>query len=448
MNILFLLTGFNSYDEAILISQFIDQIDENHDCSCLSQILPASYINTNPRIATGMFCDDKDINSQNLQKLFDKHKFDLIIWGDIINFLLEGEPFNFSLNWIKDINIPLCILDYQDVLNIEKIETNKHLISLNTFDNNIKKSHEFSLEHSNKIYIIKICPPSKYQSETNNPQLLYWQNLEEFPLVSKYNLREEIDKNFNFNENTKLIFLIFNPATILRSSVLGNSFKPDVHYEIVTNLVCYYLKILMNNNKNNCQLFITNYPRVENRVAGASLPVFEKDESFIHIKEIPLLTHALYTTLLKASDLIITECNWQPALISAITMEVPSIVLGSNVAIKEENGVKQIVSDYTDMDMYVYQCLETLLKNNPDSIFPYISYPHEIQFLPNINMVQNGYFYHITDIFNDERTVALFFDLLCNKEYQDYLQTLYLPIKENNKNALLAEKIVEIVTHD
>jgi len=471
MNILFLLTGFASYDEAILISQFIDQLDETHDCACLSQLLPFSYTNTHPRIASGVFAEDKDTNSQNLQKLLEKHNFDLIVWGDIINFLLEGEPFNLSLNWLTEIDIPICILDYQDVLKIEQLETpslennNKYMtkISLDNFNNNVKTCHEVSFHHSNKIYVIKTCPPAKYENNNDiinlfssdymhqklQPHILYWKKLEEFPLVSKYNLREVVDKDLKCNEDTKIIFLIFNPAAFLRTSVIENSFKPDIHYEAVKNLICYYLKILMMHNKINCQIFIANYPRLPNK-KDYSLPLspLDKKKSSLQIREIPLLTHELYTTLLKVSDLIITESNWHPALISSVMLEVPSIVIGSNVAIKEEKGVKKIVSDYTDMDMYVYQTLESLLKHNPASIFPYVSYPHEITFLPNINMVQNGYFYHITDIFNDERTISLFSELLLNKDYQSDLQTLFSSIKDRNKEALLAEKIVEIVIYD
>ena len=334
---------------------------------------------------------------------------------------------------------------FKSIKSINKKEQNEEEKEINEIMNLLSITPNYFENNNDIINLFS----SDYMHQKLQPHILYWKKLEEFPLVSKYNLREVVDKDLKCNEDTKIIFLIFNPAAFLRTSVIENSFKPDIHYEAVKNLICYYLKILMMHNKINCQIFIANYPRLPNK-KDYSLPLspLDKKKSSLQIREIPLLTHELYTTLLKVSDLIITESNWHPALISSVMLEVPSIVIGSNVAIKEEKGVKKIVSDYTDMDMYVYQTLESLLKHNPASIFPYVSYPHEITFLPNINMVQNGYFYHITDIFNDERTISLFSELLLNKDYQSDLQTLFSSIKDRNKEALLAEKIVEIVIYD
>ena len=443
MNILFLFTGRTSFDEAIIASQFIDQLSEEHDISCLSQMALGVYFDSNPRIAGAIWENDNNANLENLEKLCSKIKFDLIVLGDTMDFILDDQIYSFLFDFLKGKDIPVCLTDFQDVLSIETQKDGncfKSAISL-------KDSSSREIKHLNKLSIIKICPPCEYKKEKNN-SVIYWKNIEDFTLLSKYQLKETLYKSLNCDENTKIISMIFNPAAELKVSINENKERYTRHYNMIKDILSYYLGIVMKNNDANCHIFIGN--RFSKAVQETKYETENEYSQYVSITEIPLLTYDMYKPILQVSDLIITESAWHPALISSISTETPSLVLGSNVALRAKKKKNIIVSDYRDIDMYVYERLENIFMEDPESIFPYMSYPHKIDFLPAINLIQNSYPYHLTDVFNDERTISLINDILFDKEYQDYYNNLVKSYreeyKENYKNTLSAEKIVDLMT--
>ncbi len=134
MNYIFLLLGFDSFYESIIMSKLLDQIPVNTGIFCFTGPVQAVYFTANQRLNVIPFQNDKLENQKLFELTIKEGDISAIFIFDYYRNILSSVPdMVFDLKWLENLAIPVNIIDYLDIFGYNK-------------------DHNIFLKHSKKYY--------------------------------------------------------------------------------------------------------------------------------------------------------------------------------------------------------------------------------------------------------------------------------------------------------
>lgn len=430
MNLALIIWGSLSTEESILLSTFVNQlineIDEKEE--------KIFYVLTSKEMSHYFVCDEKlslIVISENMEE--NKHDWDLlckegdlsaILIFDFEKIIFDHNSINFKLEWLIDLNIPIIIVDYIDVIHFNKDK----IIEL-------KDKEKFLKQESIKIpkfknsYILKICPPCEV--EPNLPSnILYWRFQNEFNFITRFNNKQKVRDSLCCEEDEKIILILLNMLQILKS--IENNIQ--THYQLLFETLIYYLWTL----------------NFKARVLVLGIGDFLDPNTIENVKErikfrfYPIINYDLYESLLQASDLLFLESEWHPSLITASLIDLPAIVLGNSLeVIDQEKGV--LVGNFKEVAPNLFELLKTCSINFSEIFFPYINFPLKINKFPPTGLKTGKFIYQLVDTFDDEKTSMTIYNSIFNQKHIEKIIEEQRKYRDKSKGALSALKIIQKV---
>lgn len=385
LKVLYIVAGDTSFDEMLFLDTFINQLPSQEVENCiLAPALPLSHVilkNRQVQIEKGSF----DMTRENWQALLQTFQPQVAILCDPTVLLgpQAKELSYFQLEWLDDLPCALSLFDFR--ANLLKTETGE--LALKQYIQ-AGETPPASLPYD---FLIKICPPHDF-TPSQNPKLLHWLNQDIMPQLSVYAVKDQTRAQLGVDKESKVITLVFP----IENLILANQKGLGRHFGLVTDLMIYYLNQL----SGRYHLYVVNM----------SPPTMETQYDNVKIRYLETLELELLDSLLKASDLFITESLTYPALIQSALREIPSLCLGSSVHLNPQG---ELVHDFESLSPFLQLKLETLKAEAPQNIFSYLSFPVARQEeWPGRTLFQKRFFFYLVDLFNEPEMVETLKDCL------------------------------------
>ncbi|MBT9545265.1 MAG: hypothetical protein IV090_07745 [Candidatus Sericytochromatia bacterium] len=393
--VLYIVTGDTSFDEMLFLDTFINQLPSKEIENCiLAPPLPLSHVvlkNRQVRIEQGT----RATTRETWQALLAEFQPQVVILCDPAILLSpDAQALSyFELEWLEDLPCALSIFDFRaNLLKAENGELAHKRYILNDLEPPATLDYDF---------LIKICPPHDY-TPSSNPKLIHWHNRDLMPKLSVYAVKDETRQKLGVDKDSKVLTLVFPVENIIMASDkgLGN------HFQLVTDLMIHYLNQL----KGHYHLYVVNM----------SPPSEETDFDNVKVRYLETLEMDLLDSLLKASDLFLTESLTYPSLIQSALREIPSLCLGSSVGINSQ-GV--LTHSFEKLSPMVQLKLESIKAEAPQTLFPYLSFPVERRDpWPGRTLFHKRFFFYLVDLCNEKEMVETLQDCLNGGPLRDQFQ--------------------------
>lgn len=385
LKVLYIVAGDTSFDEMLFLDTFINQLPSQEIENCiLAPALPLSHVvlkNRQVRIEKGTF----EMTRESWQVLLQAFQPQVAILCDPAVLLgpQATELSYFQLDWLEDLPCALSLFDFR--ANLLKTEEGHLALKQYVLE---EKKPPASLDYD---FLIKICPPHDF-TPSQNPKLLHWRNQDLMPQLSVYAVRDETRQQLGVAKDSKVITLVFPVENL----ILANQKGLERHFSLVTDLMIHYLNQL----SGHYHLYVINM----------SPPDTETQFDNVKIRYLETLEMELLDSLLRASDLFITESLTYPSLIQSALREIPSLCLGSSLRLNEKG---ELVHGFASLSPLLQLKLETLKAEAPENIFSYLSFPvprHDEW--PGRTLFHKRFFFYLVDLFNENEMVETLKDCL------------------------------------
>lgn len=437
MNYLFILLGFDSFYEAMVMLKMLDQLPPGCNVLVYASELASSYLAGDERVflmpITTDLSENKKIFDQTIKEgeltsifVFDYHK---TLFTKDYNHNYVIIPFN--PEWLDDLEIPVCLVDVYDMFNFNE-NNNLYLMSSNQFNaedepidteraeydevytrallgdnpHNLEKEEiEFEKNEYTKPemivktgiypYIIKLCPTCEAPKEKTDERFIYWNySITDFDTAEA----EKMKASLGVQPDRKNILLNFSYQFILKSALTNLA----SHFERVFKSLVIYLKKM----DIKVNLYIIG---MESNVNQS--PILRGSK--INVKAFRDPSYNLYKTIMSFADIVIADTTWHPCLIDSACLKIPTAVIGNSMKILND-GSCQASFSATDFD--VFSELEKAIQEAPQTLFPYSSFPLKESEAPYFGYYEDKYIYYLLDIYSDESVVGFFHEFLVDDD--------------------------------
>lgn len=398
IKVLYVLAGDMSFDEMLFLDSFINQLPaagmENH---ILTPALPVAHINLQNR-HVDITQAKPGFEYEEWRELIDSFEPQIVILCDPYIMLSEDAPdlTYIELAWLEDLPCVVAVMDFR--ANVLKTPDEQLALASYILDG---ETPPYTLDYD---FLIKICPPHD-AVETQNPKLFQWGCQDQMGGLAIYNERDAVRKQLSCPPEAMLVTLVFPWEAALMAQERG---LID-HFVVVVETLIHYLNQL----PGEYLLSVVNMP-----------PPFEDYEfENVHVRFFKTLDQHLLNGLFCATQLLITESMSYPGLALSASREIPSLVIGASVGLDAQGQLQHALGE---LSPFLQLKLDTLRDENPDALFPYISFPSRLRSAwPQTELFRERFLYHLVDIFNEPRTVQLMQELLHGGPAQDtFKQTL------------------------
>lgn len=399
IKILYVIAGGMSFDEMLYVDQFIGQLNHRTvENRLLVPPLPASQVTIQDR-RTEIITVNPGFNEEDWQSLLTDYEPQIVILCDAAVMLSE-DAFNMSYmdpDWLEKIPCVVAVLDFR--MNVLKTPEGKLALKEYVLQG---ITPPYALEYD---FLIKVCPPHDAIA-TENPKLFQWGTQNAMAGLAMYSVREDVRLQLGCRPDSRLVTLVFP----IENSLMAAERGLFAHFGIVIETVIHYLNQL----EDDCLLAVVNMP-----------PPFEDyDFDNVQIRFFPILDLPLLNNLLRSSELMITESLTYPGLSLSALQDIPVITFGSSLSLAfNEDGSHTFKHAFKTLDPFAQMKLDVIASEDPDSIFPYISFPMELSHpWPQTELYQNHNLFYLADLFDLEKTHTLISQLLNGGDYLDAFQ--------------------------
>ncbi|PIQ27320.1 hypothetical protein COW36_00025 [bacterium (Candidatus Blackallbacteria) CG17_big_fil_post_rev_8_21_14_2_50_48_46] len=395
LKVLYIIAGDTSFDEMLFLDTFINQLPSKEIENCiLAPALPLSHVvlqNRQVRIEQGT----RETEHENWLALLEEFQPQVAILCDPAVLLSpEAEALSyFDLEWLEDLPCALSLFDFR--ANLLKTEDGALALKKYVLENSEPPA---SLDYD---YLIKICPPHDY-TPSQNPRLIHWKNQDIMPQLSIYAVKDETRQQLGVAKDSKVITLVFPVENLLMANQRGL----NRHFSLVTDVLIHYLNQL----SGQYHLYVVNM----------APPDAETQFDNVKIRYLETLEMELLDSLLKASDLFITESLTYPSLIQSSLREIPSLCLGSSVGLDEKG---ELTHAFENLSPMLQLKLETLKAESPEHIFPYMSFPiPRYDEWPGRTLFHKRFFFYLMDLFNEAEMIETIRECLHGGPARDHFR--------------------------
>lgn len=464
MNYLFILLGFDSFYEAMIMLKMIDQLPPGCNILVYASPLAATYLEGDQRVYLMPLSEDlqenKKIFDQSINEgeltsvfVFDYHKT-LFTKDYHHNYVII--PFNPT--WLDDLEIPVCIIDCYDMFNFNEND-NLYLMDSNKFNvedepvdterseydevysrallgdnpHNLE-TEDIEFEQSEYVkpemivktdiypYIIKPCPPCESSKDKTDERFIYW-NYSTTDFSDSET--EKMKVPLGYQPDRKNIVVNFSYQFILKSAVTNL----ESHYKRVMDSLIIFLKKL--------DLKINLYVIGMNSNLNQD-PLLRGSK--ITVKAFRDPNYNIYKTLMSFADLVITDTTWHPCLVDAACLKIPAGVIGNSMKILKDGTCQ---ASYSNTDIEVFKELEKAIAQAPQTIFPYSSFPLKESEAPYFGFYEEKYLYYLLDIYSEESVLNFLYEFLnSDEEIYNKLLDRFAEYKKRAEHALKTEQLI------
>jgi len=385
IKVLYVLAGDTSFDEMIFLDAFINQLPgetiKNH---ILAPSLPMVHVALQNR-STEITAATPGFDYEDWSKLLKEFEPQVVILCDPYIMLTEeaSDLTYIETEWLDDIPCVVAVMDFR--ANI--LRTPDDQLALNDFI----LAGETPPAVLDYDFLIKICPPHD-AIPTQNPKLFQWGCQDQMSSLAVYAERDEVRNQLGCKANARLVTLVFPIESALMAMEKGLT----AHFPVVVEMLIYYLNQL----DGDYLLSVINMP-----------PPFEDYEfDNVQIRFFPTLDQYLLNGLFKATELFICESLSYPGLALSTVRDIPTLALGCSVGLDAEEN---IVHKLGELSPFIQLKLDSLKAENPDSLFPFISFPSRLRHSwPQTELFRDHFMFYLADLFNEARTLQLLKELL------------------------------------
>lgn len=398
--LLFVQIAESTFDESLFIPRMIQQFSGETRVLALVNGLSSALVSSNPDIITGVLTENQDDNQARFNSMLETAQPDAVIVLDLYKFFLNPLELNFLPVWLEAATMPVFAFDYYHLLvnEDEGIRLNPKVVTTHI------EAGERADSLPLNIWLIKPAPP--IMPSEGGLRTFFWQPFDSSLNASAPQLREQVLDSIKASPESKVITVFFDPVMFsqaLDRNLLG-------YYFMVIEVLIFYMR---------------SFPRqnFELLVVGSAAPTDQTnpipDKNF-NIHYFTHLTNDNYRALLSASDLLISNTNWSPAILDAIGLGTPAIVMGNSIIQDWKDvteGEKQLKSFFSPHPGLYHIC-DLMVQLNQWSatlpIFPFINYPmrHEDEDFPLPGLQEHALPYFLLDMFDDETSLPILKDLL------------------------------------
>ena len=463
MNYLFILLGFDSFYEATVMLKMLDQMPSGCNVLVFASELAATYLVNDERV----FLMGPGLEKAENEKIFNQTVNDGEITAIFVfdyHKTLFTQKYNhdymtipFEPEWLDDLEIPVCIIDVYDMFNFNE---QNELYLLSSSDFNIEEEapvdnerseydeiydrallgenpheveeYESSNYRSNQPdmivktgispYIIKLCPTHEAVIDKTDDRFIYWNyGYTEFDTIEA----EKMKPSLGITPDRKNIIINFSYQFILKSAVNNQ----HTHYlRVVTSLIIYLKRLNIKVN-----LFIMGMDSAINQLSILR-------GSQITVKAFRDPNYNMYKTIMSFADVVIADTTWHPCLIDAAALKIPAGVIGNSMQIMPDGSCQ---AEFSNTDLEVFQELDKAIKQAPQTIFPYTSYPLREHETPYFGYYEERYLYYLLDIYSDESVIAFLGEFLIKSdEVYTNLKERFTEYNNRADGSLRTEKLI------
>jgi hypothetical protein len=437
MNYLFILLGFDSFYESMIMLKMIEQLPPGCNILVFASELASTYLVGDERVflmpVTTELLENKKLFDQTINEgeltsifVFDYHK---TLFTKDYNHNYVIIPFN--PEWLDDLEIPVCLVDVYDMFNFNE-NNNLYLMSSNQFnveDEPIdteraeydevytrallgdnphdlpKEDIEFEKNEYTKPemivktgiypYIIKLCPTCEAPKDKTDERFIYWN----YSITDFENSEtEKMKAPLGVQPDRKNILLNFSYQFILKSALTNLA----SHYmRVFTSLVIFLKKMDIKVN-----LYIIG---MESNVS--QLPILRGSK--INVKAFRDPNYNIYKTIMSFADLVLTDTTWHPCLIDSACLKIPTAVIGNSMSILNDGTCQ---ASYSSTDFDVFKELEKAIEEAPQTLFCYSSFPLKESEAPYFGFYEEKYLYYLIDIYSDESVIGFMYEFLVDDD--------------------------------
>lgn len=424
MNYLFLILGFNSFYESMVMSKFVDSLPQSCNIICMSSGIHVTYFSENPRIFKVILQKDINENKKYFDMILKEGYLSAIFIFDFDKLLFDKEnktPFKYD--WLENINIPINILDYLDIYNFDdKVGLTR--AGLHLSENN---EDRIIISKNFKPNIIKISPIADSRNIIKNEKIFYLNYLP----TDYYN--DDVAKMkipLGIKDSVKNVLIMFSYEMITESIIQ----EKQEHYRIIIDVLATYLKKL----DVNINLFVLGFDYKPDEIL---------ENSKIKYRKFSILNHELYKTMLCFADLVITDTPWNPILIDSIALKKLSCLIGNTLEALEDGSFK---GDFETTDNDILEIIKKNIK--ADIYFKYYCFPIKVNKNEKLLFDFNSYkyLYYLIDIYNSDSVMPFFYHALVDpdEELNKKLNELYEDFNDRARNSLMAFDLIKYISKE
>lgn len=435
--ILFIQISETDFDESIFISRMLNQLTGEVLPMALVNGISSSLVSSNPDIVVGVLTENQDDNQKRLQLLVESSQPDAIVLLDLYKYFYNPMELNFLPIWLEAYQVPLLALDYYNLLEAH--------------ENQIQLSPQVVLpqfEHGEApeplqlpIQLIKPVPPVPLDESAE--RTFYWNPCDPTLRAVAPQLRQQVLDSLGAKSETRIITLFFDPVMFTQAldhTLLG-------YYFMLIEVMIYYMRQF-------------GGQKFQLLIVGSAPPTDEVNEipdKNFDVHYFSHMTEDNFKALIAASDLLVSNTSWSPALIDAATLGIPACVFGNSIiqewkdATESEKELKSFFSPAPPL----FQLCEIMVFLNKWSvslpIFQFINYPQPYTDpdFPNPGLQPTGLPYFLMDMFDDETCLPILQNMLFSQsqqqEYRDYCQE-WIKVSEKGLSFLQILEKVKPVT--
>lgn len=398
IKVLFVIAGDFSFDEMIYLDSFINQLPGSTiESRILSPQLPLTHVNIKNRNVE-ITPAKPGFGPDEWQELIQEYEPQIVILVD--PYILLGpeapELSYIDIKWLDELRAVVGVIDFHANL----LKTSDDQLALKEYVLS-QTPPPYVLDYD---YLIKVCPPHD-AIPTQNPKVLQWGCQDPMEALSTYTIRDEVRTQLGCKPETRVVTMVFpmeNSFQALEKGLFS-------HFPLVVETLIYYLNQL----EEEYLLSIINMPP----------PFNDFDFDNVQIRFFPTLDMNLLSDLLKTTELFITESLTYPGHVLSALRNIPSISLGSSLGLGPDGNYTH---HFEELSPFLQLKLDTQRQENPDSLFPYISFPSHFQHAwLQTEFFQDRYLYFLSDLFDAAKTITLMDDLLSQgPKYQTFCAAL------------------------
>lgn len=392
IKILFIVAGDTSFDEMIFLDAFINQLPsepvENH---ILTPVLPLSHVSIQERNVE-IHEARPGFGYEEWAEVLEEVKPQVVILCDPYVLL---DPFSedltyIELEWLDDIEAVVAVMDFRANL----LKTPDDQLALEEYIL-AGETPPYVMDYD---FLIKVCPPHD-ALPSSNPKLLQWGCQDLLASLAVYNVRDQIRNQLGCPPETRIVSLIFP----VENTLLSISQGLNRHFAIMIETLIYYFNQL----EGHYLLAVVNMP-----------PPFDDFEyENVMVRFFPELDQELLNGLYKATELLLTESLSYPGLITSALQNIPTVVMGSSLALNPDGSLSHAFESLTP---FLELKLQSIIEEDPEILFPYLAFPRRFKYAwPQTRVFDHRFFYYLVDIFNEADCVATFEQLLNGGEAQE-----------------------------
>lgn len=413
--LLFIQISESDYDESLLISRMVHQLEGEYTALCLVNGISSSLVSSHPGLIVGILTENQEESRKKFEDLLQTSRPDAIILLDLYKYFLNPLELNFLPIWLENLEMPILALDYYNLL-------------LNDTDT-LRLDSRVMLEQFEQgeapdplvlpVHLLKPLPLVELPEQTA-PRTHYWNPVDSLLRTAAPQLRQQVLDSLGARPDARVISVFYDPT--LFSRALDNALIG--YYFILVEVLIYYMRQF-------------GGQKFQLLVIGSAPPTDEvqeiPDKNF-DIHYFSHLTDDNCKALISASDLIVSNTNWSPILLDAATLGTPACVFGNSILLdwKDATESEKELKSYFSPAPALYQLCEMLVYLNKWSIslpiYPFINFPNRLpdEQFPEVGLQHKGLPYFLIDTFDDESCVPLLQSLLFSQSeqqtYREYCQ--------------------------